>query len=106
MDISNKIKNLNIINETAQEKITDLKKSGLLEKWLEADTSKAEINRQVAEENGISVDILIASPNYEKLVSDWHRGQMEQKISEMTKVSGMNHEEATAFYLGMAGALG
>ena len=64
---------------------------------------QAEVNRKVAEHNGITVETLINSPNFELLKEEYGNLMVSARVERMTKDLGLTNKEAWAI---MAMALG
>ena len=57
------------------------------------DTTKAERNKIVADCNGISVDTLISSPNYDKLFIEYRDEHMSEYISKIMTETFLTEKE-------------
>jgi hypothetical protein len=60
------------------------------------ETTHAEINKRVAEDNGISVETLINSPNYTILIEQFHNQLFKRTINLMQEHTGMSEIQAWA----------
>jgi len=68
-------------------------------------TNEAELKKSCAEHHGITLEMLINSPNYEKLMSEFWRS-LFHKTLEVLKSNGFSNEEAWAFVALGTGELG
>lgn len=65
-------------------------------KTIELPKSKAEINKMIAEHNGISVETLINSVNYQKLNDDFSLHLMQGVCNFLKQEFGFNETESYA----------
>ena len=64
--------------------------------------TKSEINKAIAEDNGIQVIDLINSPNYTNLVAEYSKNRINKTL-DILKEEGFSDKEAWAFVLAGSG---
>ena len=66
--------------------------------FFSSETSKAEKNKILADYNGISVDVLISSPNYEKLINEYRDEYILTYISLLAEETLLTEKEIFSLF--------
>ncbi len=92
------------VNELNDEKIDQIEKFFEDVGDLEI-KDKAELNAKVAAHNGISLELLMASPNYQALLEDYQSFLVTSLIERLEKELGLSNEQAWGLVMGGMGLL-